>query len=198
MLIQPVSPKAKVVGRLRPRITRELKRVSSLRWNMERMKIKMDCYCVDVPRYPILHKTKKTNKEKMDVPSIRSSTFHGLLVSPRDDGFRCDQFNLDTHIGNASAVKSNESPALIWVWWSWYKKKKKKKKNRRKKKTKEKGKTGKKTVRAAGENGAHLTLIGQDSCSSKLQSSLRFISTLFPFNLIPPLYICFSIPIYLF
>lgn len=31
MLIQPVSPKAKVVGRLRPRITRELKRVSSLR-----------------------------------------------------------------------------------------------------------------------------------------------------------------------
>lgn len=46
-------------------------------------------------------------------------------------------------------------------------------------------------MRAAGENGAHLTLIGQDSCSSKLQSSLRFISTLFPFNLIPPLYICF-------
>lgn len=31
MLIQPMSPKAKVVGRLRPRITRELKRVSSLR-----------------------------------------------------------------------------------------------------------------------------------------------------------------------
>lgn len=31
MLNQPVSPKAKVVGRLSPRITRELKRVSSLR-----------------------------------------------------------------------------------------------------------------------------------------------------------------------
>lgn len=31
MLDQPVSPEAKVVGRLSPRITRELKRVSSLR-----------------------------------------------------------------------------------------------------------------------------------------------------------------------
>jgi hypothetical protein len=62
------------------------------------------------------------------------------------------------------------------------KKKKEEEKNSQKKKAKEKGKTGKKTVRAAGENGASETLIGQDSCSSKLQSSLRFISTLFPFT----------------
>ena len=39
-------------------------------------------------------------------------------------------------------------------------KKEEEEKEEPKKKTKEKGKTGKKTVRAAGENGAHLTLIG--------------------------------------
>ena len=63
--------------------------------------------------------------------------------------------------------------------------KEKEKKEKQKKKAKEKGKTGKKTVRTAGENGAIETVIGQDSCSSKLQSSLRFISTLFPFTWFP-------------
>lgn len=45
MLIQPVSPKAKVVGRLRPRITRELKKsfFIALKY-VERMRIEMDCY----------------------------------------------------------------------------------------------------------------------------------------------------------
>lgn len=50
MLDQPVSPEAKVVGRLSPRITRELKRVSSLRWNIEmEIEIEMDCYWIHVP-----------------------------------------------------------------------------------------------------------------------------------------------------
>lgn len=117
------------------------------------------------------------------VPSIRSSTFHGLLVSPRDDGFRCDQIYLDTHIGDASAVKKIESPALIWVGGLDLKKEKKRK--RKRKKRKKKGKLEKRRCGLQAKMGLSRLWLARTAASFKLQSSLRFISTLFPFTWFP-------------
>jgi hypothetical protein len=104
MLNQLASPKAKVVRRLSPRITRELERVSSLPGNIWEKK---NIYRIDVLKEEQKKRERKYIRERYIwmCRAFRSSPHHGLLLSPRDDGFRCDSINLDLHIGNARTVK---------------------------------------------------------------------------------------------
>lgn len=72
MLNQLACPKAKVVRRLSPRITRELKRVSSL----------PDIYLKEIPLDVLKKKRKSIENKKGNVPCIQVITASWVAVKP--------------------------------------------------------------------------------------------------------------------